>query len=316
MGNWVCSCGMENDGRFCTRCGKPMPQMTSMPNQQPSAPPQGAPPRPQGAPPRPQGMPPRPQGMPPRLQGAPPRPQGMPPQPPYGAPIQPQYAPQNQSGNNNGVLIALIVVLVVVIAGVAFYFLHGSSDDNGAQTASSPSQVTENNTTPPKEENHNPTPPPTEEKTTPATQVAPISMGDISSVSASSEDHEGGYVHSGNLTIDGNVGSCWSEGVPNDVALGSYLVYNFADTRKVSGIRIWIGHQKSADLFRQNARPSAIQVQGSDGSVQDIYLNDKMGVQSIKFGKPMEVNNIKLTVKSVFKGSKYSDTCIAEVQFF
>ncbi len=392
MGNWVCSCGMENTGNFCAQCGNPRPQMTAVPNQRPmqSPPNQQPPPRPQAVPPRPQAIPPRPQAVPPRPQAVPPRPQAVPPaqppyapprpqatppvqppyappqpqaatpsqpayappprpqaapppqppyappqpqaapppQPPYGAPMQPQYAPQKTSGSNKAVLIALIVGLVVVMAGGAFYFLRRGSDDNKvATTASSPSQVTENKPAPSqsaennpapqqKAADNNPAPPPAVGNSTAKPQAAPITMGDISSVSASSEDHEGSYIHSADLTIDGNIASCWSEGVPNDVALGSYLVYNFTGTKLVSGMQIWTGHQKSTELFYQNARPRVIQIQGSDGSIENVNLNDSTGMQSVTFSKPMEVSSLTLTVNDVYYGTKYSDTCIAEVVFF
>lgn len=241
--------------------------------------------------------------------------------------MQPQYAPQEPSGSNKAVLIAVIVGLVVVLAGGAFYFLrHGSDDNNVATTDSSPSQVTENKPAPSQGAENNPATTPVADNnlaSTPAVgnstakpQAAQISMGDISSVSASSEDLEGSYIHSANLTIDGNIASCWSEGLPNDVALGSYLSYNFNGTKLVSGMQIWTGHQKSTELFYQNARPSVIQIQGSDGSIENVKLSDSTGMQSVNFSKPMEVSSIKLTVSDVYYGTKYSDTCIAEVVFF
>lgn len=81
-------------------------------------------------------------------------------------------------------------------------------------------------------------------------------------------------------------------------------------------MQIWTGHQKSTDLFYKNARPSEIQLHGSDGSIENVHLNDNMGMQSVNFSKPMEVNNIKLIVTNVYYGNKYTDTCIAEVKFF
>ena len=263
MDKWICSCGNENSGRFCGKCGKPMPQATAMPNQV--------------------------------MQSAPIQ-QPMQ-KPPYA---QPQYPPQAPSGNNNAILIAVIVGLVIVVAGIFFFFVFNSSSDQKAATpaptGSAPSQVVGNSSA--------------------TTPITPIQMSDISSVTASSEDNEDGYVHAGNLTIDGNTATCWAEGIPNNVGLNSYLMYNFNGTKKVSGMQIWTGHQKRTDLFYKNARPSEIQLHGSDGSIENVHLNDSMGMQSVTFSKPMEVSNIKLIVTNVYYGNKYSDTCIAEVKFF
>ena len=257
MNNWICSCGNENSGRFCGKCGKPRPQMAAMPNQPLQSPPLAKPPYP-----------------------------------------QPHYAPQASSGNNNAILIAVIVGLVIVVAGIIFYFFYNfdSGQKAAAPAGSSPTQTVGSSTA--------------------TTAITPIAMSDISSVTASSEDNENGYVHSGSLTIDGNTSTCWSESVPNNVGLGSYLIYNFNGTKKVSGMQIWTGHQKSTDLFYKNARPSEIQLHGSDGSIENVHLNDNMGMQSVNFSKPMEVNNIKLIVTNVYYGNKYTDTCIAEVKFF
>ena len=131
----------------------------------------------------------------------------------------------------------------------------------------------------------------------------------------SSADQEGNYVHSAKLTIDGNTGSCWSEGVKG-IGIGENIEIHFNGNYKVSGMNIWIGHQKSQDLFSQNARPTALRVEGSDGSKEIYNLEDKFGPQRIAFKTPITANKVKLIVERVAPGSKYEDTCISEVEFF
>ena len=131
----------------------------------------------------------------------------------------------------------------------------------------------------------------------------------------SSADQEGNYVHSAKLTIDGNTGSCWSEGVKG-LGIGENIEIHFNGNYTVNGMNIWIGHQKSQDLFYQNARPTALRVVGSDGSNEIYNLEDKLGPQRVAFKTPIIANKVKLIVERVAPGSKYEDTCISEVEFF
>ena len=131
----------------------------------------------------------------------------------------------------------------------------------------------------------------------------------------SSADQEGNYVHSAKLTIDGNTGSCWSEGVKG-LGVGENIEVHFNGNYKVSGMNIWIGHQKSQDLFYQNARPTALRVESSDGSSEIYNLEDKFGSQRVTFKTPITANKVKLIIERVAPGNKYEDTCISEVEFF
>ena len=100
------------------------------------------------------------------------------------------------------------------------------------------------------------------------------------------------------------------------LGIGENIAIHFNGTYKVSGMNIWIGHQKTEDLFYKNARPIAVRVIGSDGSNEVYNLNDMFGVQRVNFKNPINASNIKIVVEKVAPGNKYEDTCIAEVKFF
>ena len=131
----------------------------------------------------------------------------------------------------------------------------------------------------------------------------------------SSADQEGNYSHSGKLAVDGNVDTCWSEGVKG-LGIGENIEIQFNSTYKVNGLNIWIGHQKTQELFYQNARPTVIRVLGSDGSDEVYRLRDAFGGQRLNFRYPITVNKLKIVVVEAAQGTKYEDTCIAEVNFF
>ena len=137
----------------------------------------------------------------------------------------------------------------------------------------------------------------------------------ITGANHSSADQEGNYVHSAKLAVDGNTSTCWSEGVKG-LGVGENIEIHFDRDCKVSGMDIWIGHQKSRSLFTQNARPVALRVEGSDGSSEVYNLKDAFGGQRVNFKQPITVNKIKLVVVQVARGNKYEDTCISEVKFF
>ena len=142
-----------------------------------------------------------------------------------------------------------------------------------------------------------------------------ISPSAIIGSSQSSADVEGSYVHSAALTIDNNTASCWSEGVPG-LGIGENIIINFNGIYKINGMDIWIGHQKSNELFYQNARPTKIRLSGSDGSSDVYYLSDQYGMQRINFTRPINTNFVKITIEQAARGSKYEDTCISEIKFF
>lgn len=152
-------------------------------------------------------------------------------------------------------------------------------------------------------------------KTDTGVNAVSIPPGSVVGAYHSSADQEGSYVHSARLAVDGNTDSCWSEGVKG-LGIGENIEIHFNGNYKVSGMNIWIGHQKSQALFYQNARPIALRVAGNDGSSVVYNLQDAFGMQRVEFTKPIVVNKVKLIVERVAPGNKYEDTCIAEVNFF
>ena len=217
--------------------------------------------------------------------------------------------------NNNMPKEALIggaVALLILLVGSGYYFLthndkttskaqpktgitsiiKGGNNKDGNNTTSSGNNIAGN-----------------------AQQAQPIRPGTIAKAYHSSADKEGSYIHSAALAVDGNPASCWSEGVPG-LGIGENIVIHFNGTYKVSGMNIWIGHQKSQSLFYQNARPTSIRIEGSDGSSEVYALKDTFGAQRVDFKKPIDTTLIKIVVEQVVPGNKYQDTCIAEVSFF
>lgn len=226
----------------------------------------------------------------------------------FPPPVQPPEPPAPVKRNiPKQAIIGVAVLLIALLGGGGYYFLtHNDKTASGPLTEKPQTQKVDsskgaNNGTAGNSANNQ--------------KVQPIKPGAVSTAYHSSADKEGSYIHSASLAIDGKPESCWSEGVPG-LGIGENIVFYFNGTYKVSGLNIWIGHQKSEALFYQNARPTRIRIEGSDGSNVAYALRDTFGAQRVEFKKPINTNLIKIVVDQVVPGNKYEDTCIAEVSFF
>ena len=225
--------------------------------------------------------------------------------------------PVVKENKNDNTKLIIIATAVVAIAGLAFYFFSGShNQSNVASKVTEPQKNTSQSQTEQVPQAPSQSTIPSNTPIPPQPPAFPkITSNAIVNASHSSADHEGNYIHSASLAIDGNIQSCWSEGAP-EWGVGEFITIYFNGTYKVSGMNIWTGHQKSLELFRQNGRPVAVRVIGSDGSNEQYYLEDRFGMQKVTFRNPINVQNVRITVEGISPGSKYKDTCIAEVNFF
>ena len=143
-----------------------------------------------------------------------------------------------------------------------------------------------------------------------------ISMQNVVNVSATSMLSENGMSHSADRLIDGDLSTAWVEGI-GGTGLGESFSLNFDGTYMVQGITIWSGYQKSEYAYYNNARPEEISVEFSDGEKESYTLEDCYGKsQEITFSEAKESSLIKVTIESVYEGSKYEDTCISEIQIY
>ena len=130
--------------------------------------------------------------------------------------------------------------------------------------------------------------------------------------------------HPASQAHDQSMGKVWSEGVKGN-GIGESLTFTFKTTKKdttdlgVTSCAIGTGHQGSERLFRENARPKVIEL-SMDGKPRALlHLKDTMGLQQfdvprLALERPSE-HTIRLKIVAVFPGTKFEDTCVAEVYF-
>lgn len=144
------------------------------------------------------------------------------------------------------------------------------------------------------------------------------------------------------LITDGDTKTAWVEGA-KDYGVGELVLVSCIDLQKP--IQIWSGYGKSPAIFEQNSRPKKIKVlvvQSDAGDPTqygswyrnlkvikqtDIELKDINGFQPLlvpAFNSSSYTDNnentkeynyfLGIVIMDVYKGTKYSDTCISEIK--
>jgi hypothetical protein len=114
-----------------------------------------------------------------------------------------------------------------------------------------------------------------------------------------------------NLT-DGNDKTAWVEGSDGQ-GLGEFVLLEFDSARVIRGLTIRNGYDKSPDIFTKNSRVKDIELRFSSGDSIEATLKDAPGPQYVTLNQPIKAKWIELVIRSVYPGSKYSDTAINEL---
>lgn len=115
--------------------------------------------------------------------------------------------------------------------------------------------------------------------------------------------------------IDNDTSTAWIEDLEGD-GIGEFIQFSSENTFKVDKIDIINGFTKSQDLYIKNNRVKKVTLEFSDGTKQVHKLRDNnMDYQTIDVGG-VNTNSVKVIIDEVYKGSKYSDTCISEISIY
>jgi hypothetical protein len=122
-----------------------------------------------------------------------------------------------------------------------------------------------------------------------------------------------------NYLADDDPATGWVEGAENSGA-GSWVRLAVTPLAGTSVVRLKIrnGYQKSAALFKANARAKGVTLKLlPSGKTVKATLTDKQGWQEVAIDQPAgELRGVELDVDSVYEGSKYADLVISDVQVF
>jgi hypothetical protein len=145
----------------------------------------------------------------------------------------------------------------------------------------------------------------------------PLLLGEGYDVHTSSHLASKGDIYSPEKLIAPSLSTAWCEGVDGDGA-GEWIELSLKEPLTSDGgfkLEILPGYAVSQSTFKKNNRPKTLAVRINDSpSEKLITLEDYGKIQSFFFewpGKP--IKKIRLTIRSVYKGSHYADTCITDV---
>ena len=124
---------------------------------------------------------------------------------------------------------------------------------------------------------------------------------------------QSGNTYRGDNLADGNLSTAWVEGGSGD-GIGEVLLFSFDNPTPVKQIVIANGYNKSQSVFSKNNRVKSFNVKTSTGSSRDIQVADKGGYQILVLPDLGEIQWLTLTLTGVYRGTKYRDTAISELQ--
>jgi hypothetical protein len=123
---------------------------------------------------------------------------------------------------------------------------------------------------------------------------------------------------------DFDLNTAWVEGA-NNYGEGEYIVFEFQmkersdDKLAITGFSIANGYHKTRKLWLENSRAKKLKMYVDNKPYAIIELLDVRGFQKIEFGsiklEPKKNKFLKFEILEVYKGDKYSDTVITEVEF-
>jgi hypothetical protein len=113
--------------------------------------------------------------------------------------------------------------------------------------------------------------------------------------------------------IDGKVNTVWAEGVAGD-GVGEWIYLEAEYGCSVDTVVLYPGFFE-AGYFKKNARPRRIRL--TIGFKERIIsIPDKMERVVVKLEDSVPLTQMKLTVLEVYRGSRWKDLCISEMEFY
>lgn len=115
--------------------------------------------------------------------------------------------------------------------------------------------------------------------------------------------------------LDGKPSTAWVEGVPGP-GIDEWLRVSFRRVIALSGTSILAGYGVDRARFRSNNRVKKVALTFSDGTRQEVALEDREDPQRVEFSSRKIVSWVTFTILEVYVGDRdLEDTAISEVAF-
>ncbi|BDD12989.1 hypothetical protein FUAX_54210 (plasmid) [Fulvitalea axinellae] len=114
--------------------------------------------------------------------------------------------------------------------------------------------------------------------------------------------------------VDGIKENAWVE-AKKGLGVNEELGFSFDHDIKVNQIRIWNGYHRSEEHYRANARLASFMVEDETGKAQQFTFSKGDDIKTFQFEEPLQGKSFNLKILSAYRGTKYEDLVISEVQF-
>jgi hypothetical protein len=128
-------------------------------------------------------------------------------------------------------------------------------------------------------------------------------------------DHGGQY--QAFMAMDSALETAWVEGVDGS-GVGEWLELQFPGTVEVHSIGLDVGYDRDPDIFSANNRIKRATFIFSNGEQVTLDFSDSRGIQRIPLvrapGPIFNTTSVRMVIEEVYPGSRYDDTCLAEIE--
>jgi len=130
-------------------------------------------------------------------------------------------------------------------------------------------------------------------------------------VSASSELSDSTEVYSAKNLNDGTWRS-WAEAASGNGVGESFTLAIMYDPETIAGFALKNGYG-NLDLYRKNNRVKSFKIYIDGNYSETIAVKDSISFEQYAFKKTVECKQVRFVIDSVYPGTTYNDTCVAEV---
>ena len=136
----------------------------------------------------------------------------------------------------------------------------------------------------------------------------------ITDAKASSTIEQEGFDNSPIRGADDNPNTSWQEGVDGP-GIGETIDYTFDRSYQIHSMTFRLGNWASEDFFWMNNRPETMIIWMNDTGYE-VTFPDGMTEYALLFDGVIEADKVHFEISSIYKGSKYDDTCISDIGIY
>lgn len=118
------------------------------------------------------------------------------------------------------------------------------------------------------------------------------------------------YVPANLSLFDASRAQAWCEGVPG-AGKGEWIELQVVPGSTNLTLTVANGYQKSNASYANNARAKNVEISTDNGLYFTVRLADQPGDQIINLPDWTDFRRLRMTIKSVYPGTKYQDLCIS-----